>query len=298
MPDMTRKRQSLAVVIASCGRPSLLPRLVSYLCGQTLLPDEIVLSVPDASHVGPLPALPFPLRILTGPKGSSTQRNTALEYVLGRFDIVTFFDDDFIPAHNYLDLAEQALSTHADWAVVMGDVVMDGATTAGIDWDDGLAALELALKEPVGVPEISDHVGAYGCNMSVRCGVVGDTRFDERLVLYGWQEDIDFTSQLRQYGRVVGLSSLKGVHLGMKTGKVSGRRFGYSQVVNPVYLMKKGTVPASFALPLMFRNIASNLVRSIRPESYIDRRGRLAGNIHGILHVMTRRERPEHVLRL
>jgi hypothetical protein len=134
--------------------------------------------------------------------------------------------------------------------------------------------------------------------MSVRCAVIGETRFDERLVLYGWQEDIDFTSQLRRHGRVVSISTLKGVHLGMKSGKVSGQRFGFSQVVNPIYLIRKGTVPATFALPLMFRNIASNLARSFWSESYIDRRGRLRGNFRGILHILSGRAAPENVTKL
>ena len=81
--------------------------------------------------------------------------------------------------------------------------------------------------------------------MSIRASMIGDLRFDERLVLYGWQEDIDFTSQLRQRGRVVCVSNIRGVHLGLKAGRVSGERFGYSQVVNPVYLIRKGTVPAA-----------------------------------------------------
>jgi hypothetical protein len=134
--------------------------------------------------------------------------------------------------------------------------------------------------------------------MSVRAELVGDLRFDERLVLYGWQEDIDFTSQLRRFGRVVGLNTLRGVHLGVKTGRVSGERFGYSQVANPIYLMKKGTVPASFALPLMGRNIAANLVRSLWPEPYIDRRGRLRGNLMALAHVLKGRIEPEYIQNL
>ena len=112
--------------------------------------------------------------------------------------------------------------------------------------------------------------------------MIGDMRFDERLVLYGWQEDIDFTSRLRRRGRVVCVPASAACISGLKAGRVSGKRFGYSQVVNPVYLIRKGSVPASFALPLMFRNLAANLVRSLRPEPYVDRRGRLRGNLLGL----------------
>ena len=148
------------------------------------------------------------------------------------------------------------------------------------------------------MPSVVDHVGAYGCNMSLRSSLVGDLRFDERLVLYGWQEDIDFTSRMRSKGRVVSVTSITGVHLGIKTGRVSGERFGYSQVANAIYLIRKGSVPASFALPLMFRNIAANLAKSLWPEPYVDRRGRLRGNLRAILHVAMGRIEPEYILKI
>jgi hypothetical protein len=47
-------------------------------------------------------------------------------------------------------------------------------------------------------------------------------------------EDIDFTSQLKRFGRVVGPSTLIGVHLGAKSGRENGIRLGYSLVANPV----------------------------------------------------------------
>jgi len=134
--------------------------------------------------------------------------------------------------------------------------------------------------------------------MSFRSSLIGDLRFDERLVLYGWQEDIDFTSQMRSRGRVVCVTSITGVHLGIKTGRVSGKRFGYSQVANAIYLIRKGTVPASFALPLMFRNITANLAKSLWPEPYVDRRGRLYGNALAILHIAMGRIEPEYILKI
>ena len=127
---------------------------------------------------------------------------------------------------------------------------------------------------------------------------IGKLLFVERLVLFGWLEDIDFTSQLRRFGRVIGLSTLHGVHLGLKIGRVSGERFGYSQIINPIYLIRKGSVPASFALPLMGRNLAANLVRSLWPEPYIDRRGRLRGNLIALAHLLKGRIEPEYIQKI
>jgi hypothetical protein len=97
---------------------------------------------------------------------------------------------------------------------------------------------------------------------------------------------------------VIGLNTLIGVHLGVKSGRVSGVRFGYSQLANPVYLIRKGTVPASFLLELMGRNICANLVRSLWPEPHIDRRGRLKGNLLAALHLIQGRIEPEYILKL
>lgn len=287
----------LVVAIATLGRRAQVARLVEFLARQSRLPDAVVLSAPDASHVAWPDGTPFPIRAVFGPTGSSVQRNTALDAVGADFDIVTFLDDDFVPASDYLAGVVEAFAGDPGFAVVMGRVIRDGASTAGLDWPEALAALEAPDPRPPG-REAIDHVGAYGCNMSIRAGMIGDLRFDERLVLYGWQEDIDFTSRLRARGRVVCVPGLRGVHLGLKAGRVNGRKFGYSQVVNPVYLIRKRSVPAGFALRLMARNLAANLVRSLHPEPYVDRRGRLRGNLLGLAHVLRGRIEPEHALHL
>ena len=295
-------RMKLAVVIATYGRRELLQRTLSVLGQQLRLPDEVVISAPDNTHTAPYESGRFPVSFVFGRQGSCVQRNQALERVLGRYDVITFFDDDFLPAQNYLANLERCFRDNPDWAVVSGDAVYDGALGPGITFEEGLELLEdLAAKGYMKMPPetgLRDNVGAYGCNMSVRAELIGDKRFDERLPLYGWQEDIDFTSQLRKAGRVVMLNTLYGVHLGAKGGRVSGVRFGYSQIVNPVYLVRKGTVPLRFALNLIWRNIAANLVKSFRPEPHIDRRGRLKGNMIAAAHLVRGRVEPEYILQL
>jgi hypothetical protein len=284
----------IGVVIATAGRREQVALLLRHLEKQVMLPAEVIVSAPGEGHVPLREQYRFPVSFVFGKQGSSVQRNTALEHARGRFDVITFFDDDFVPADDYLRLVAEEFELH-NWAVVMGHAVRDGASGAGLTWQEAIAALGALETEG---RRVVDHVGAYGCNMSVREAFIESRRFDERLVLYGWQEDIDFTSQLRARGRVVGINTICGVHLGVKSGRVSGERFGYSQVANPVYLIRKGTVPAAFLLPLMCRNIAANLVRSLRPEPYVDRRGRLQGNLLALLHVMTGRVEPEHILKM
>ena len=291
----------LVVIIATIGRRELLARLLALLEEQDRPPDEVIVSAPDESHTAPYPARRFELSYVFGKLGSCAQRNLALDHALGRSDIVIFFDDDFLPAKTYLAQVERVFRDNPDCAVVRGDAVYDGVSGPGYSFDEGLVLLrELERRagaEPTAL-EVVDHVGGYGCNMSVRSAAVGELRFDERLPLYGWQEDIDFTCQLRQRGRVVGMNTLQGVHLAAKQGRTSGVRFGYSQVANAVYLVRKGTVPRGFAYRLMVRNIAANVVKSVRPEPYVDRKGRLKGNLLAAYHILKGRVDPEYILKL
>ena len=115
----------------------------------------------------------------------------------------------------------------------------------------------------------------YGCNMACRMSAVGDASFDERLVLYGWMEDKDFSRTVGRKGRLVESGTMAGVHLGIKSGRTPGKKYGYSQVVNPWYLHKKGMLSAGEAGSKILRPVLMNAARSIRPEKHIDRRGRL-----------------------
>jgi glycosyltransferase involved in cell wall biosynthesis len=292
----------LVVIIPTYGRKSLLPRTISVLEQQTRPPDEVIVSAPSEDHAAPYDGHKFKVSMVLGRHGLCAQRNQALDQALGCFDIITFFDDDFLPANTYLEQVENCFRANPDWAVLHGDAVYDGATGPGYQFNEGLELLRtLNGRDMARRPaenDVKDHVGAYGCNMSMRASMIGDLRFDERLPLYGWQEDIDFTSQLRKHGRVVGMKSLCGVHLATKAGRQSGLRLGYSQIANLVYLRRKGTVPTGFAYRLMMRNFAANTIKSFWPEPYIDRFGRLRGNLLAVFHILKGKVEPEHILKL
>lgn len=291
----------LVVVIPTIGRKALLPDVLKLFKEQERLPDEIIVSAPDESHVPDFQLDKVRITYVLGKKGLCAQRNQALDEALKRSDLITFFDDDFLPAKSYLARLEKAFQDNPDWVVIRGEAVYDGATGPGYSFEEGLWLLHEWERSDQMLPpllQVNDHIGAYGCNMSIRSETIGELRFDEKLPLYGWQEDIDFTSQLRAQGRVVGLNTLCGVHLATKSGRMSGLRFGYSQVANTVYLVRKGTMPAHFAYKLMARNIAANIIKSVRPEPYIDRFGRLRGNLLAAYHILKGRVDPEHILRL
>jgi len=287
-----------AVIIPTCGRKSLLPRLIAHLEQQTRRPDLVLISAPDTTHVEMTRSDQFEVAYIFGKQGLTAQRNQALQKALPGHDVVVFFDDDFLPDNDYLCLLELAFAAHPDWAAITGDVVRDDICGAGLSFDEGLRALDQSQSKPPRLPLATQELSAYGCNMAFRAADVGDLRFDERLPLYGWQEDVDFSTQVGRRGQIIRLNTLRGVHLGIKSGRVSGVRFGYSQIVNPLYLIRKGTVPPRKGLALMARNVVANVMRSIWPEAYIDRRGRLRGNLLAAYHVLQRRIEPEHILNL
>jgi GT2 family glycosyltransferase len=283
------------VGIATIGRPFLLEGIVQELTAQTRPPDRIVLCAPKADDIGNIAG--DGIDVVIGPRGLTRQRNAIIDRLAG-FDLVQFFDDDFVPAATYLAEIEKAFAAEPDIVMITGNVVADGIIGPGFDIAE--ARRKLASSPARAGVRVEPVENGYGCNMAVRlvAARAADCRFDERLPLYGWLEDVDFSRQLARQGRIVKLGSARGVHLGIKQGRQSGIRLGYSQIANAVYLSRKGTCPWPRSLRQMGRNVAMNLARSLRPEPYIDRAGRLRGNLKAFRDLVAGRLDPRRILEL
>ena len=235
-------RLRLAVGIATAGRPVILAQMLQRLRAQTRAPDLIVICAPNASDVeGAVEASPG-VAVLTGPRGLPRQRNAILRH-LKSYDVVVFFDDDFIPCNDYLEGVERTLLANPDVVMTTGRVLQDGILGPGLTFETADIAIKASAPS---VPNERAGVGinGYGCNMSVRLAAVRrhELTFDERLPLYGWLEDVDFSRRLAPFGRIVRAQATRGVHLGVKQGRQPGLKLGYSQIANPFYLMRKGTM--------------------------------------------------------
>lgn len=289
----------LIVIVVTAGRKEVLCQALKHLEFQTRLPDLLVVSAPDEHHVDGALRTPYPLAYVFGASGCTAQRNKALglEVVRGA-EIIVFFDDDFIPAMDYLERVEAAFIAHPDWTVLTGRVVADGINGTGMTFEEGKALAMQLDSEAAPRHELIRFTGAYGCNMAYRGADLDGHRFDERLPLYGWQEDTDFSRRVARGRPVVRAHALRGVHLGVRRGRVSGVRFGYSQIVNPLYLVGKGSGTAIWAMRLVLGNVVANLAKALRPEPHIDRAGRLKGNLIALGHVLRGRVDPEYILRL
>jgi GT2 family glycosyltransferase len=134
--------------------------------------------------------------------------------------------------------------------------------------------------------------------MAYRDTVALSQRFDEDLPLYGWQEDIDYAGRARKLGRLVCDPACRGVHMGVQGARTSGVRFGYSQIANPAYLIRKGSMRATFGTRLACRNMASNLFNTLRLNRRKDYSGRLRGNLQALFDAGLGKLHPTRILSL
>ncbi|MFM1814588.1 MAG: hypothetical protein RLZ98_1283 [Pseudomonadota bacterium] len=289
----------IVVAISTVGRPAILLDTLQRIAAQTRQPDEIVICAPAVDDVeGTKSAYPH-VRIIIGPRGLPHQRNAIIRE-LGDQDNVVFFDDDFVPAARYLEAFEKLLQRNPNVVMATGKVLADGIGGKGLDFVEADRIVAQANQPDDDCPALEDVPNGYGCNMGFRVGVAkrNGLAFDENLPLYAWLEDVDFGQQLARHGRVVRCDGLQGVHLGIKSGRQSGVRLGYSQIANPIYLIGKGTCGWKRGVYMMSRNFAANVLRSFSPEPWIDRRGRLSGNLMAMRDLLIGRIAPNRVQNL
>lgn len=104
----------ISAIICTSNRPAGLAALLKSLLAQQRLPDQIVI-VEDRQ--GPQPDKPIKafrdrgvevVYLRRSPPGLTASRNLALKHADG--DLLSFFDDDTIPATDYLSIAEQVFA--------------------------------------------------------------------------------------------------------------------------------------------------------------------------------------------
>jgi GT2 family glycosyltransferase len=292
-------RLKVAVGIATVGRAEILAETLRELHRQTRVPDRVVISCAEAQDVAGIADEELRSEFILGAAGLPRQRNRILD-ATADCDLLILLDDDFLPAQDYVEAVERIFRDHPDAVMVTGRVLADGICGPGLTIGEGRAILAADRRGPA-PPSVTAVFNGYGCNMALRLAVGRQhrTRFDERLPLYAWQEDVDFSRRLAPYGRILRTEAARGVHLGVKHARTSGVRLGYAQIANPLYIVsKRAGYPLRHALKHIGRNLAANLVRSFKPEPWVDRRGRLLGNLLGFRDLALGRLAPEGMLGL
>jgi GT2 family glycosyltransferase len=288
---------SIVVGIPTVGRSAVLCETLREIARQSRPPDRIAVCGTSSRDVEGVAAVAPHALILQTEAGLPRQRNAILD-AAGAADVVVFFDDDFLPQPDYLQAIAHHMTSHPKTVVATGVVLADGIKGPGLS---PAQARTIIARDRMADAAVAPVFSGYGCNMAVRVATMRahDLRFDERLSLYAWQEDVDLSRRLAAFGDIVRLGAARGVHLGVKAGRGSGLRLGYSQVANPIYLTRKRRgYNLNRAMAHIARNMTMNVVRSLWPEPYIDRRGRLSGNIVAMRDLLSGKLSPERILDL
>ena len=204
----------VAVIIATVGRPVEAARWVEHCAQQTLAPSELVYSIASAKDLPDGFADPS-ARVIVGRGGLTIQRNAGMAGLRTDPDIIAFFDDDYVPSRYCLEGIARAFATQADLVAVSGRLLADGINSAGIPYPEARRMIDdFDAGHQWEVPAFEPLEGAYGCNMAYRASAIEGEQFDERLPLYGWQEDVDFSRRVAQRGTMATTNLFTGVHQG------------------------------------------------------------------------------------
>lgn len=296
------QRLKVAVGIPTSGRRDQLRLTLENLAHQKQLPERVLVCPADPNDFdrAAAMALPFPVVCVESPRGLSVQRNAIVRMACEAEDVLVFFDDDFYATSDYIEQSSGLMASEADIAIATHHPTLDGASNRGITHDEAIRTIRRVELEPLPSLRVGPTYAGYGCNMVIRLSLVRKHNiwFDENLPLYSWLEDVDFSRRLSPFGRIVECNRLRGVHLGTKCGRTSGVRFGYSQIANPMYMFRKGSMDLPYALRQMSRNVAMNTLFALWPEPWIDRVGRFKGNTIALRHLLSGELHPLKVTEL
>ena len=302
------------VIIATKGRAKESQRLLDDLQQQTMQPTFTFIVGTEEGDLDGIREHPWIKAgrgeaLISPKKGLAAQRNFGLRILeqrdytaqnAGHF-FCAFFDDDYRLSCDWLQRAQERFAKGGVVGLT-GRVLADGIKTGGLSEEQASKFLKGGM--PIGSPPPRmaierDAESAYGCNMAFIDLVVREVRFDENLPLYGWLEDLDYSAMARRLGRVIYYPNCQGVHLGVKADRVNGTKFGYSQIANPFYLAKKGTIERRRCLRLIVQALAANMIRGLITGSHpgVDYRGRLQGNIRAIVDIILLRSHPLNIAR-
>ena len=285
----------LTAIIPSANRASVLHETVISLTNQSLKPDEILISVAEPERDVTQPTLRIPgVRVVVGPEGLTQQRNTAIAGLRSDCTLVSFFDDDVELHPEYLLRCRSFLSEHTEVAGVSGHPVADGRLIGEITRHEAVRLLtDRPLRPP---PGHRPRFALAGFDMTVRRDVVEKVKFDERLSLYGVYEDFDFSVQCKRFGLLMTVDRCLLVHLRAGASRVSSVRLGYAQLVNPLYLWRKGSQEWYPTLHICARSLFGNAAGCVIARQGIsraERRKRLWGNTLGLRDVVLSGLEPE-----
>jgi hypothetical protein len=232
------------VIICTKDRPDELRR-----CLEALRHEDADVLVVDASAGGGLthadvPALAPMGRQLFAHTGSpplTAQRNVGIGFARERgYDVVLFLDDDVVVEPGYVAAVLSAFVANPDAAGV-GAVVTNEPPARLITlkrffliWSRRPGAVLSSGRNVVGHYDSGPWPRTVqwlsGCCMSYRLDLIGESRFDERLVGYSWGEDVDFSFRTGRDHPLVVEPTARVAHNQSPAGRASVRRLARTRV--------------------------------------------------------------------
>lgn len=290
--------QSVAVIVASAGRSDILSKTLGPVLAAVDGRAQVILSVPDAASLPADSEISSVERVI-GARGLTKQRNAGIAALQPSVEFIFFFDDDAVPHPDYLAEAVRVFRETSEVVGVTGNVLYDGVIEGPCDVAQAQRLLSSFRRSTTGAETVVAAT-LYGCNFAVRrAALADDLRFDERLPLYGWLEDYDFSTRLGRRGRLLTVNDAAVVHMGATNGgRATGYRLGYSQVVIPAYLTRKRSMPVGDALRHVIKPTAKNVLLAAAGPDRAARRNRVRGNVRGLADLARGRCDPERAAEL
>ena len=289
----------VSTIVCSVGRPEVLRDTIQSLVDQTYPIEEILIGTPSERDVAAETLLLPGIKVILTSTGLTVQRNACLARIRPSSDLIAFFDDDMELSPSYIEAMVALFHGSPDLVVSSGILLYDGGVNKCLSRADArrlCAATPNKLQHGHKIRALP-RTFAYGCNMVYRSIAINGIFFDEHLPLYGWLEDSDFSRACTR-GRQGPVTNCEAyaVHLGWRGGRIAGRRLGFSQIMNPIYLWQKSKV---FTLPNVVVNywlrcVIGNILGLLFGEPIEDRPGRVLGNLLGFLHLLRGKVDPRY----
>lgn len=290
--------QRVAIGVATKGRPDSIRRALKYWEDQTYK-CSLYFSITEIQDLPPEVFDKYKDTIIIGTPGLTKQRNRILNQIRKSFDYLVFFDDDFLCESTWVESMVRYFELFPELGSATGQVIDDGIINRNLTWDDAETRMQcLTQYNLLTDPCYKSIDNPYGCNMIFSLKALHNLNWDERIALYGY-EDVDIGGQVRNQGYKIGYFNYpRGIHVGEQTSRLSGKKRGYVQIMNCLYLARKGTACPLRMVKDIFRFLAANAIYSILGDPLVDRPGRLYGNILALKRWATHGIDPEYVLKI
>lgn len=294
MAHPSTESSRIAYVIATANRREILEETIQFILSGTVVPAQIIVVGAKQEDLPRNP--PACVTCHVGCCGLTQQRNLGVSALSDNVDIAALIDDDVFVHEAYSENMLSIFDQNPNTTLVMGHILQNG----DISLSD---ARKLILEHQVSAKDRGRYVvttttwgGVYGANMVMRKSFLDHTKFDERLVLYALMEDVDIGTQARKSGDVGYYFGAPCVHLRTPGGRISAKKLGFSEVMNPVYLARKGSVP--WGVVIIRRMIRQPLVNLARTILHQDREKleRFKGNMIALFFVLRGKIQPEHAI--